>query len=44
MGDELHAAVDAILETGSPEAIGAMEYLLRMLRGQAETPAKKAKR
>jgi transcriptional regulator with XRE-family HTH domain len=44
MGDELHAAVDVILETGSPEAIGAMEFLLRTLREQAETPAKKGKR
>jgi hypothetical protein len=44
MGDDLHAAVDAILTAGSPEAIGAMEYLLRTLRDQAETPAKKGKR
>lgn len=44
MGDELHAAVDAILETGSPEAIGAMEVLLRALADQVEGPAKKSKR
>jgi transcriptional regulator with XRE-family HTH domain len=44
MGDELHAAVDAILETGSPEAIGAMEVLLRTLRDQAEVTGKKTKR
>jgi len=44
MGDELHAAVDAILATGSPEAIGAMEVVLRSLRDQAETAAKKTKR
>jgi len=44
MGDELHAAVDAILETGSPEAIGAMEVLLRALADQVEGTAKKSKR
>jgi hypothetical protein len=44
MGDDLHAAVDAILETGSPEAIGAMEFLLRALRDQAEGAGKRARR
>jgi len=44
MGDELHAAVDAILETGSPEAIGAMEVLLRALADKVEGTAKKSKR
>lgn len=44
MGDDLHAAVDAILAAGSPEAIGALEYLLRTLRDQVETPAKKGRR
>jgi transcriptional regulator with XRE-family HTH domain len=44
IGDDLHAAVDAILESGSPEAIGAMEFLLRTLRDQAETTLKKTKR
>src|SRR3569833_834795 len=44
MGDDLHAAVDAILEAGSPEAIGAMEFLLHTLRDQAEAPPKKVKR
>ena len=44
MGDELHAALDAILETGSPEAIGAMEFLLRTLRSQSEITGKKTKR
>jgi transcriptional regulator with XRE-family HTH domain len=44
MGDDLHAAVDAILEAGTPEAIGAMEYLLRTLRDQAETSGKKTRR
>ena len=44
MGDELHATVDAILETGSPEAIGAMEVLLRALADQVEGTAKKSKR
>jgi transcriptional regulator with XRE-family HTH domain len=44
MSDDLHAAVDIILETGSPEAIGAMEYLLRTLRQQAESSPKTSKR
>ncbi len=44
MGDDLHAALDAILETGSPEAIGALEFLLGALRERSETPAKKTKR
>jgi transcriptional regulator with XRE-family HTH domain len=44
MGDDLHAAVDAILAAGSPEAIGAMEYLLRTLRDQAEGTGKKSRR
>jgi transcriptional regulator with XRE-family HTH domain len=36
MGDDLHAAVDVILSSGSADAIGAMEFLLRTLRDQAE--------
>jgi transcriptional regulator with XRE-family HTH domain len=44
LGDDLHGALDAILETGSPEAIGAVEFLLRTLRDQAETATKKARR
>ncbi|HXE64700.1 MAG TPA: helix-turn-helix domain-containing protein [Bryobacteraceae bacterium] len=44
MGDDLHAAVDTILESGSPEAIGAMEFLLRTLRDQAENTLKKTRR
>jgi transcriptional regulator with XRE-family HTH domain len=44
MGDDLHAALDSILETGSPEAIGAIEFLLRTLREQAESTPKKTRR
>ena len=44
MGDDLHAGyVDAILNSGSPDAIGAMEFLLRTLRDQAEGSPKKKK-
>ncbi|HEU5022708.1 MAG TPA: helix-turn-helix domain-containing protein [Bryobacteraceae bacterium] len=44
LGDDLHAALDAILETGSPEAIGAIEFLLRTLRDHAEAPPKRSRR
>jgi hypothetical protein len=40
MGDELHATAIPVLETGSSEAIDAMEFLLRNLWEQLETRSK----
>lgn len=44
MSDELHAAVDHILENGSPDAIAAMDFLLRTLGARTEPAPKKTKR
>jgi transcriptional regulator with XRE-family HTH domain len=41
MSDELHAAVDAILNSGLPDAIGAMEYFLRSTKEQVELAPKR---
>ena len=44
MGDELHAAVDAILNSGSPDAIGALEYFLRTTKEQVESTPKRGRK
>jgi transcriptional regulator with XRE-family HTH domain len=43
MSDELHEAVDAILNSGSVEAIGALDFFVRTTRDQVETPKKTKK-
>jgi transcriptional regulator with XRE-family HTH domain len=44
MNDELHAAVDAILNSGSPDAIGALEYFLRTTKDQVGPVPKRSKK
>ena len=36
MSDELHVALDIILGSGSADAIGAADFMLRAIRGQVE--------